>query len=149
MDTLLTIIMTLVVAAVPAYIGYYRGQLATIREKKLELYQKALPWLVNAALDNVKYPKEHTQRHFNSNVRKIWIFGNKQVALAVDNLCSILVHPDKGDKIECLQDIISSMRKDIQIGLCQSIDSEEIKHIHMIFDKTEIDKDGCFENEKS
>ena len=132
------LIVTIIVAA----FSYYLGQAKTVREKKLELYQKALPWLVNATMGNKQYSGDHIERHFNFNVRQIWLFGNRQVAFAVDKLCSVIVDQSRGDIIECLQEVISAMRNDIQIGFRYKINVTDIKHIHMIFNKTELQKDN-------
>ena len=144
MDIIQKILIVLVAAAITAYIGYIRGQLATIREKKIILYQKTLPWLVNAALGS-KHPADYLTRQFNSKLRDIWILGDKNVAKTIDDLCSVLVDQNreisKGTRIQILQKIFHAMRKDVQIGICQDINPNDIKHIHMIFNKTELQKD--------
>ena len=119
------VVLLIVSIILSGVVGYIVGAAKTFREQKLKAYSEILPILVKTAFDL----DNSDQREFNKAILGCWLFASKKVAQKVNDAHKILIKHQRGDCMKALQEVIASMRADIQFWPTQRLKPEEIDHI--------------------
>ena len=128
---MLLLIIAIGSAIASGVVGYLVGVVKTFREQKLRAYEEILPIFIRAAFE----PGASDEVEFNKATIKVWLFASKKVALKVDRVPSILIKPERGDRMEALQEAIAEMRADIQFWKWPKLKPDEVKHFYTKFGK--------------
>lgn len=120
-------IPTIAIALVTAFAGYVVGRIKAFLEGKQRAYDEILPIILRAAYDRTV----EDEKALNKAVAKLWLYGNREVAIKIDEALSKMVKPSRGDITKVLQEAIVAMRNDIQaFSYFQRVKAEEVKHLY-------------------
>jgi hypothetical protein len=119
--------ITILLSAVTAFVGYVFGRAKTFIEGKQRAYEEILPIVLKAAYN----PAIKDEEGVNKALSKLWLYGSRKVAKKMDYAVSIMVKPSRGDKTKALQEAVVEMRNDIQaFFFWQRVEPEEVKHLY-------------------
>ena len=128
---------TFLIVFFTALVSYAFGRAKTFLEAKQRAYDEILPIILKTAYTGAS----EDQEELNKAVAKLWLYGNKKVAMKMDRVLSIMVDPKRGDRTRALQEAIVEMRNDIQFFfIWQRLEPEEVKHIYMRIVSTQEQK---------
>lgn len=122
----MSFIETLLVVIVSGMLGYLLGKVKEFRENKQKVYSQILPTITEMCFN----PKIDREREYNSAMLLSWLYANKKVAKQLDKIASLIINSSRGDVITETQNLIVSMRKDIQPFLWQNLKAEKVKHVY-------------------
>ena len=126
--TLIAISTGILTAIVTGLVGYVLGRSKTFYEAKQQAYEQVAPVLLKAVYELEVADK----RQLNEAQAKIWLYGNRSVALKMDRVMAIIMVPSRGDRTKASQELMVEMRNDIQavIPSRKKIAPEEVKHLY-------------------
>jgi len=126
--TLIAISTGILTAIVTGLVGYVLGRSKTFYEAKQQAYEQVTPVLLKAVYELEVADK----RQLNEAQAKIWLYGNRSVALKMDRVMAIIMVPSRGDRTKASQELMVEMRNDIQavIPSRKKIAPEEVKHLY-------------------
>jgi hypothetical protein len=116
--------MTIIIAVVIGIVGFILGNLKFHREEKYKAYREFLSPIVRFVFER------DNQDAYNEAQQKLWVFASRKVAKKMNIVASRVIDPERGDRIEALQDMIAAMRNDIQPWSFCRIKAPEIDHIY-------------------
>ena len=114
----------IIVSVVSLIIGFIFGNIKFHREEKYKAYREFLSPIVRFVFS------KDNEDAYNEAMQKLWVFASKKVAKKMDIVASRINNPERGDVVEALQELISEMRKDIQLWTCNQIAAPEIRHFY-------------------
>ncbi len=126
---------------IAAMLAYAVGRAISFREAKQKAYAELLPPILKLAYRKVwkgDAELDERRRHETELCKaliKLWLYGSKNVAKAMDHAVYILQDRNERNKTphnitKALQNAIAKMRADIQILPWQKLKPEEIEHIY-------------------
>ncbi len=134
----ITVISTIFVAVISAFLGYVLGTSKLMREHKLNFYGEVLPIFLRAIFAQ----KKEDENAFNSALARIWIYADKKAAKDLDIAVSCAVDPRRGNPIKKLREAIPAVRRDIQPWWQwrnRKLSPEDIKHFYATFGGQQAD----------
>lgn len=108
---LIEILVSILIALLTAFLGFWVGSAKFFNEHKLRMYGEALPALLKFTFNARGYSDE---KAFNEALSRIWIYASRKVALKLEIALSYSVHPERGDFMGAMKETILAMRDDVQ-----------------------------------
>lgn len=133
MDSLDPIILQLAIAIVTGAIGYFVGSAKSFREAKQKAYSELLAPILKIGYGYSDLRNPENEDEFSKALALLWLYGNKKVAMKMDFAVSIIIDQSRGSFTEAMQQVITEMRKDLQLLPWQSLKPEELKHLYARF----------------
>jgi len=110
-------------------LGYFAGKSIEFRKEKQKVYSDSIQPLL-ATKYGSKIP---TEEELNKSNLRILLYSNREVAIKLQKATRILVKPERGDITEAFQELLSAMRKDVQLFSWlnwQKLKSTDFTHIY-------------------
>lgn len=119
-------------AIITGAVGYFVGAAKTFREAKQNAYAKISPSVIRMVFETAPTKKDESE--FNQAPSKVWLYGNREVAIKIDRVAEILADQSRDDIVKASQEAVIAVRQDIQefwkFG-SHKIEPKEVKHHHM------------------
>lgn len=130
MDTGVAIFIQLLSIILTGLIGYAVGSAKSFREAKQKAYVELLPPILKVGYRQSDIKDPQVEDEFNKALSLLWLYASKKVARKMDYAVSIIIKPERGNFTLAIQQVITEMRKDLQISCFQRLRAIELKHFY-------------------
>lgn len=135
--SLFQIVLSIATILITGLIGYAAGVSRTFREEKQKIYSEVLPPILSAAYGG----SNHSEETLNKAISRLLLYGNKKVAIKLEGVSRILADSSRGNITDAIQNMMSEMRKDIQVWFWQKLTPQDFNHIY--FQLKRLNKDNA------
>ncbi len=136
--TSLKIIFDAIPLILVGVVSFFAGRSLEFRKEKQKAYSESIQPILAAHFGS----KKLTEEELNQCNLKILLYGNRKVAIKLQEATRIFVDPSRGDITDAFQKLLATMRNDVQLLKwfpCQRLTPEEFTHIYFKYNSKKFD----------